>query len=60
MLRLAAIGESFSEHPISLAIIDAKLRGLDISEHPYDVDMVVGKALNLVIMILDFISEITK
>ena len=39
-LRIAAIGESFSEHPLGQALIDAaKVRKLDLNEEATDVEL---------------------
>jgi len=46
-LRIAAIGESFSEHPLGQALIDAaKVRKLDLNEEATDVELIIGKGLN--------------
>lgn len=46
ILRIAAIGESYSEHPLSVAVIDAALKKeLNIDEKPSDVNMLVGKGI---------------
>jgi len=46
LLKIAAIGESFSEHPLSLAIIEAaREKNIDIEDEPTDVEMKIGKGI---------------
>ncbi|MDR4968724.1 MAG: cation-translocating P-type ATPase, partial [Acholeplasmataceae bacterium] len=46
LLNIAAIGESFSEHPLSNAIIDAaRKKDILIDEEPKNVNMVIGKGI---------------
>lgn len=46
LLRIAAIGEAYSEHPLSAAILnEAKNRNLNIEEKPTDLKMFVGKGI---------------
>lgn len=46
VLRIAAIGESYSEHPLSKAIIDYAVKhGLDINDKPTDPNMIIGKGI---------------
>lgn len=49
LLHLAAIGESYSEHPLASAIIEeARKRKLNLNEKPDALDMVVGKGIQFV------------
>lgn len=46
LLKIAAIGESYSEHPLSIAIIEAATeKGISLSEKPNNVDMLIGKGI---------------
>lgn len=45
-LKIAALGESFSEHPLGQALIDAaKKRDLKLDERVIDVELIIGKGL---------------
>lgn len=46
ILRIAAIGESYSEHPLAQAIIDeANKRSLSINEKPEESQLIIGKGI---------------
>lgn len=46
LLKIAAIGESFSEHPLADAIIDAaKRQNIKLDEKPSHVEMMIGKGI---------------
>jgi len=45
-LRIAALGEGFSEHPLGQALIEeAKKRDLKLDERAVDVELIIGKGL---------------
>jgi Cd2+/Zn2+-exporting ATPase len=47
MIRIAAIGESYSEHPLASAIINkAKLKNLNIDEKPDQTELMIGKGIS--------------
>lgn len=46
LVKIASVGESYSEHPLSLAIIDyAKELHIDLSDKPDKTDLVIGKGI---------------
>lgn len=46
VLKIAAIGESYSEHPLALAIIEkAKSMKIDYSDKPEETTLVIGKGV---------------
>lgn len=46
LVRIAAIGESYSEHPLSEAILSyANTLGIDVSDKPVNTDLVIGKGI---------------
>ena len=46
LVKIASVGESYSEHPLSLAIIDyAKELHIDLSDKPDKTDLFIGKGI---------------
>lgn len=50
LIRIAAIGETYSEHPLAFALIDgAKKRGLLREEKPTTTNLIIGKGIEFVL-----------